>query len=102
MDILFFTFFFLKKLWLVLLGQSSRILIQLLLFLFYSLKMTKLGRNVTNKYGQIFPQVNCPFIVFLFRLYSSTSINNLLNLSVGIWNLNKIQEKFIWQHIVSV
>ena len=23
--------------------------------------MTKLGRNVTNEYGQVFPQVNCPF-----------------------------------------
>ena len=36
--------------------------------------MTKLGRNVTNKYGQKFSQV-----LFLYRLYSSTSINNLLN-----------------------
>ena len=65
-DILFFTFF-LKKLRLVLVGQSSRILIQLL-FLFYSLKMTKLGRNVTKKYGQVFPQVNCPFYcIFIFK-----------------------------------
>ena len=37
----------------------ATILIQLLLFKYYSLKMTKIGRNVTNKYGQVFSQVNC-------------------------------------------
>ena len=31
--------------------------------------MTKLGRNVTNKYGQVFSQVNCPFYhIFIYMI----------------------------------
>ena len=42
--------------------------------------MTKLGRNVTNKYGQVFPQVNCPF----FCIFNT---NNLYMASFDIENL---------------
>ena len=42
------------------------ILNQLILFLYCNLKMTKLGRSVTNKYGQVFSQVSCPFYLIFY------------------------------------